>query len=35
MVDNEEHYKFDLGVKELIEMATKTSLNYNNSYVSM
>ena len=35
MVDSEEDYKFDLGVKELIGMATKTSVNYNNIYLSM
>ena len=35
MVDNKENYKFDLGVKGLIGMATKTSVNYNNNYLSM
>ena len=35
MVDSKENYKFDLEVKELIGMATKTSVNYNSNYLSL
>ena len=35
MVDSKENYKFDLGVKGLIGMANKTSVNYNNNSLSM
>ena len=35
MDDSKENYKFDLRVKKLIRMATKTSVNRNNNYLSM
>ena len=35
MADSKVNYKFDLSVRGLVGMATKTSVNYNNNYLNL
>ena len=35
MADSKVNHKFDLSVRGLVGMATKTSVNYNNNYLNL